>query len=102
MIDLIKRTLLTGIGAAAMTKEKVEDLGKKFIQEAKLSEAEGKKFLDELTKKTQDARGALEKIVHDAIDKALTTIEVPTRKEVTELRARIAELEKERAAKGQP
>jgi polyhydroxyalkanoate synthesis regulator phasin len=100
MIDLIKKTLLTGIGAAAMTREKVEAFGKKFIKEAKLSEAEGKKFLDELTKKSQDARKAIDKTVREAIDKTLAKIEVPTRKEITELRARIAELEKELAAKG--
>ena len=44
MFDLIKKTLLTGVGLAVMTKDKVEELGKEFASQAKLSELEGKEF----------------------------------------------------------
>ncbi len=40
MFDLIKKTLLTGVGLAVMTKDKVEELGKEFASQAKLSENE--------------------------------------------------------------
>jgi polyhydroxyalkanoate synthesis regulator phasin len=95
MIDLIKKSLFTGIGIATHTHEKVTELGKKFIADAKLSEEDGKKFIDDLTRKTQDARDAMEKIVRDTIDKTLDKMKIPTSKEVAELQQRIAALEAE-------
>jgi polyhydroxyalkanoate synthesis regulator phasin len=44
MLDLLKKTILTGIGIASMTKDKVEELAKKIVKETKLSEEEGKKL----------------------------------------------------------
>ena len=59
MIDLIKKTLLTGVGLAVMTKEKVEELGKDLVSQAKLSEHEGKEFVDNLLKQSETAREGL-------------------------------------------
>ena len=42
MFDLIKKTMLTGVGLAAMTKDKVEELAKELSKKGKLSEKEGK------------------------------------------------------------
>ena len=56
MFDLIKKTLLTGVGLAVMTKDKVEELGKEFASQAKLSELEGKEFVDHLLKQSETAR----------------------------------------------
>ena len=57
MFDLIKKTLLTGVGLAVMTKEKVEELGKDLASQAKLSEHEGKEFVDHLLKQSDTAQG---------------------------------------------
>ena len=46
MFELIKKTLLTGVGLAVMTKDKVEELGKELASQAKLSENEGKEFVE--------------------------------------------------------
>ena len=48
MFELIKKTLLTGVGLAVMTKDKVEELGKDLASQARLSENEGKEFVDHL------------------------------------------------------
>lgn len=57
MFDLIKKTLLTGVGLAVMTKDKVEEMGKEFASQAKLSELEGKEFVDHLLKQSETAQG---------------------------------------------
>ncbi len=36
MFDLIKKTLLTGVGLAAMAKDKIEELAKELAEKGKL------------------------------------------------------------------
>ena len=47
-INLIKKTTLTGIGLALKTWDEVEDLAKELEKRGKMTETEGRKFLDEL------------------------------------------------------
>lgn len=93
MLDFVKRAFLAGVGVAYMTTEKVEQIGKKLMSEAKMSEAEGQKFIDELVKKSEHARSAVDKLVKDGVDAALKKLSVPSKDEVAELKRRIAELE---------
>jgi polyhydroxyalkanoate synthesis regulator phasin len=93
MIEVIKKAMLASVGFAYQTREKAEELGKKFIEEAKLSEVEGKKLVDELVKKSTEARSSFEKLVKDTIDGALKKLDIPTREEVVALKKRIEELE---------
>jgi polyhydroxyalkanoate synthesis regulator phasin len=93
MIDLIKKTLFAGVGLAFMTKEKAEEVAKKIASEAKIAEGEGKKFVSDLVKKSEEARAGAEKLVNTTVDKALTRLDLPTKAEVKRLEARIKELE---------
>jgi len=47
MFDLIKKTMLTGVGLAGLTKDKIEKLAKELAKKGKLSEKEGKKLVDD-------------------------------------------------------
>ncbi len=44
MPDLIKKTMLTGVGLALKTWDEVEDLAKELVEKGKMSEKEGKNF----------------------------------------------------------
>jgi len=92
MIDLIKRTLLTGVGLAVLTKEKVEELGKELVEQAKLSETEGKEFVDNLMAQSEAARKDLESRVNSAVQKAVSGLNLATRDELSKLSARVEEL----------
>ncbi len=35
MIELVKKTLLTGVGVAALTKEKIEEVARDFVEKEK-------------------------------------------------------------------
>jgi polyhydroxyalkanoate synthesis regulator phasin len=93
MFDLIKKTLFAGAGLAFMTKEKAEEVAKKIASEAKIAEGEGKKFVSELIKKSEEAKAGVEKLVNATVDKALTKLDLPSKAEVKRLEARIKELE---------
>jgi polyhydroxyalkanoate synthesis regulator phasin len=93
MFDILRKALLAGVGVTYLTKDKIEEVGKKIAQDAKVSEAEGRKFVDELVKKSVEAKGSLEKTVSEKIETALHAMNLPTRKDVDELKSKIAKLE---------
>ena len=93
MFDFFKKNFFTAIGLAVMTREKIEEIGKKIAAEAKLSEIEGKQFVEELTKKTDDARFAIEKMVNEKIEVALKKLEIPTKSEIEVIENRVRKIE---------
>ncbi len=48
MIDLLKKTLLAGVGAAVVTKEKVESTLEDFVRQGKVSAADAKIMADKI------------------------------------------------------
>ncbi|HKM55998.1 MAG TPA: hypothetical protein VJY33_21505 [Isosphaeraceae bacterium] len=92
MFDLIKKTLLTGVGLAVMTKDKVEELGKEFASQAKLSELEGKEFVDHLLKQSETARKDFESRINSAVQKAVSGLNLASKDEVAKLSAKVEEL----------
>ena len=94
MIDLIKKTMLTGIGLALQTRDEVEELAKEYMNKGKMSEKEGTKFLDELLKKYDDAKQMLESRVEKAIKEFLKKADVVTGDELKALKKEIRELKK--------
>lgn len=93
LFESLKKTLYAGVGLAFLTREKIEELGKRIAEEAKLSEAEGKKFMDEILKKSEDARTSFEKAVNSAVSAALEKLDVPRGADLKALEARVAALE---------
>jgi polyhydroxyalkanoate synthesis regulator phasin len=92
MIELIKKTLLTGVGLAVMTKEKVEELGKDLASQAKLSEHEGKEFVDHLLKQSDTARKDFEARINSAVQKAVSGLNLASKDEVAKLSAKVEEI----------
>jgi polyhydroxyalkanoate synthesis regulator phasin len=92
MFDLIKKTLLTGVGLAVMTKDKVEELGKELASQAKLSEHEGKEFVDHLLKQSETSRKEFESRINAAVQKAVSGLNLASKDEVARLSAKVEEL----------
>ncbi len=98
MFDLIKKTMLTGVGLAIMTKDKVEELAGEIAKKGKMSEKEGKKLVDDLLKKSEQARKDLDKKIEDAVRKALKKMDIATKKDIARLEQRIKSLEQKETA----
>ena len=95
MIDQIKRMMLTGVGLAVMTKDKVEELGRDLAEQAKLGESEGREFVANLMKQSESARGEFETRVNALVKKAVDRLNLAHKEEVTKLQARVDALEAE-------
>ncbi len=94
MNETLKKVLLTGVGIAALSKEKVEEWAKKFTEEAKLAEDEGKKFVDDIIKQSEEAKKSVEEEVGRLTKSAIDKLGLCTRAELEALKKRIDELEK--------
>ena len=94
MFDLIKKTMLTGIGLALKTKDEVENLAEDLIKQGKLSETEGKKFLEEIKGKYEDSQKKLEKRVEKTVKELLKKGNLVTSDELNALKKEIRELKK--------
>jgi len=94
MFDLIKKTMLTGIGLALKTKDEVENLAEDLIKQGELSETEGKKFLEEIKGKYEDSQKKLEKRVEKTVKELLKKANLVTRDELNALKKEIRELKK--------
>ena len=94
MPDLIKKTLLTGIGLALKTWDEVEDLAKEIADKSKMSEKEGSNFLKDIQKKYEDAQKKLEARVEKTVKDFLKKADVVTGDELKALKKEVRELKK--------
>jgi polyhydroxyalkanoate synthesis regulator phasin len=94
MNDLLRKVVLTGIGLAALTKEKIEEVVKDVVEKGKLSEKEGKEFVDELLKKSEGAREKVEGQIEKALQATLKKMNLVTRDEFSKLEKQIKQLKK--------
>lgn len=94
MIDLLKKTLLTGVGVAALTKEKIEELAKDFVEKGKISEQEGKIFVDDLIARSEESRDAFQKQVEKKVQSVLSKMDLARQSEVDALKVEIEILQK--------
>jgi len=99
MIDLVKKTLLTGVGLAALTKDKAEELAKELANQMQLTGDKGKVFVDDVVAKSEKARKNLEDTVQRYVSDALKKMNIPTQDEIARLTDRIEQLERTIAEK---
>jgi polyhydroxyalkanoate synthesis regulator phasin len=94
MFEILKKSMLTGIGLALKTWDEVEDIAKELQKKGKMTETEGKKFLDELHAKYEDAQHSLEERVEKSVRDFLKKADIVTGEELKGLKKEIRELKK--------
>jgi len=94
MPDIVKKTLLAGIGLALKTWDEVEDLAKELVEKGKMSENDGKKFLNDLQKRYEDTQKKLEARVEKTVKEFLKKADVVTSDELKAVKKEVRELKK--------
>ena len=92
MKELLKNMFYIGAGAAFLTKEKLEELKTELVEKGKMTQDEGKQFIDDLVKKSEDAKGNFEQQVRDTVSDQLKKMNVATGDDVSDLRKQVEEL----------
>lgn len=91
MIELIKKAFYTGLGAAELTREKVEDLARELADKGKVSDSEIKKFVDEMLDKSQERKDQLMKQLEKMTEETLKRMNLASRDDLDALEKRLAE-----------
>jgi poly(hydroxyalkanoate) granule-associated protein len=94
MSDLIKKTILAGLGALSLTREKAEEITKDLVRRGEVAKTDEAKFVKDLIKRAEKNKGEVEKKIEKIVEKTLIKLNVPTRKELDALRARVDKLSK--------
>lgn len=95
MFDTIKKVAFTGMGVAALTREKVEDLAKDLIIKGKLTEQEGEKFVQEMLLKAEESKTSLKEQTEKIVAAAMEKVPLVKADDVQQLREEIAALRKD-------
>jgi len=95
MIDLLKKTLLAGVGATVITKERLEAALNELVDKGKLTaddvRSAADKIMNEGKTEYEEARHSLQELFDDLLARA----NVAKNKDLAALRARVEHLEKQ-------
>ena len=95
MIDAIKKTLLAGVGAAVITKDKVEVALSDFVRQGKVSAEEARVMADKIAEQGRHEFERLSRELNEKFKDTFSGTERKFQERVAALEARIAALENE-------
>jgi len=93
MIEIVKKSMLAGIGIASLTKDKVEEIAKDLVKQGGITEQEGRKFVEEMLGYADKTRNDMEKIVESSIEKVINRLDLVRRKDFDEVKKSLDEIQ---------
>lgn len=92
MFDLVKKSMLAGVGLALKAWDEVEEMANDMVAQGKMTEKEGRKFLDELQERYSETQKKLEERVEKSVREILKKMDVVTQDELKALKKEIRDL----------
>ncbi len=93
MFELLEKAVMTAVGAAAITQKKAEELIAEMKDKYKLSEDEGKEFVERLQSIAKDSKSKLREMSEIEVQKVVDRLGLVTREDFDRLEKRVQELE---------
>lgn len=93
MKDLLKNVVYAGVGAAFLTRDKIEEVRGELVEKGKMTKDEGKDFVDDLIKRSESAKDQLELWLTRQVEDRVNQLNLATTDEVADLRRQIEELQ---------
>lgn len=101
MIELIEKSLLTAMGAVALSQKKTEELLQELKLRFQVTEEEGKEFIDRLETLARENQQKLEQLAQEEVRKSSERLGLVTRDEFDKLVRKVARLEKKLKESGE-
>jgi polyhydroxyalkanoate synthesis regulator phasin len=102
MIDIIKKTLLAGVGAAVITKEKVQVALDDFVKQGKVTSDEARQMADKIAEQGRHEFETMSRDLNERIRELFAGADRKTQARIDALEARVAALESAAAARPPP
>lgn len=93
MLDILQKGLLTGLGVAVVTREKIMAATSSLVKEGKISTEDAEKLAGELFDAGQKQWQEIQGKVAGTVRGGLETMDIGSHKEIRELRERLDNLE---------
>ncbi len=95
MLIIFKELLYAGIGLAAMTREKAEEVVTELIKKGELSADEGKDVLNNLLDRMQEERKKMLVKLQEQTENIISSMDLVKKEELEAVKQRVEELEKQ-------
>ena len=92
MKETLKNMFFICAGAAFLTKEKLEELKAELVEKGKVTQEEGKQLIEDMFKKSEEAKNQLEDKIQHAVTDQLKKRNVATGEDLAELKSQVEEL----------
>lgn len=93
MIDLIKKTMLAGVGATVVTKEKVESLLHDYVEKGKLSTHDAKNLAERIVADGRQEYETAKRDLTQRMQEMLKKANLATREDLAAFEKRLSALE---------
>lgn len=93
VLELIRTTVLAGLGAGVITREKADKAVKRLVDEGKVTADEAKQLVNDLLESGSRQWQEVQDGLHNAVRQALDAMDLPRKPEVAELARRLEKAE---------
>jgi polyhydroxyalkanoate synthesis regulator phasin len=93
-LKITRDVLLAGIGAVALSQEKIEEFINKLIERGEIAEKDGKKLMGEMMEKRKKDAHKAEDEINKRVEEVLDRMNVPTKADIDALGEKITVLSK--------
>jgi polyhydroxyalkanoate synthesis regulator phasin len=96
MNESLRKMALLGMGIAALTREKAEQLADELVKKGEITEDESSEFIKDLMKRSEQQKNELEKKIEIEMKKAAGRLNLASKDDLKKLEKKIAALEKKK------
>ena len=89
MSELLKKVLYAGVGAFALTKEKIEEIVDDLVKKGETAADQRTRLVDDFLAVVEKSKREVQDYVRKEVQKVLTALDVPTRAEFEELKQKV-------------
>lgn len=93
MLDVIRATVLAGLGAGVITKEKAEEAVNRLVRQGRLTADEGRQLVKDLLESGSQQWEAVQAGFSETLRKALESADIARAKDLAEVGQRLKQVE---------
>ena len=103
MLETLERLVLLQIGAAAATREKIEEIVNRLIEQGRIEREEGRMVVEDVLSRARERSAGARALIDTSVQQSLRGAGVPNREAYEDLLFRIEQLEhRVRLLEGRP
>ena len=91
--DLIERTFLAGMGAAALTKDRIQELVEELVSRGQINTEEGREVVERLVARSREEARSVLKKADSSLHGAYRELGLSSKREFEDLSLRVQQLE---------